>query len=244
MAGGIKKGSVMKNYKILVKFPTRSRPAKFLNVLRQYIELSSRPDNIDYLISYDADDHSMNASVRNQAMQLAPGNIHFDVGYSANKIHACNRGIEKYRRKWDIIILASDDMHCQIHGWDDIIRKEMFDSFPDTDGCLWFWDGDNATLPENGRLCTMNIMGRKIYDRFGYLYHPSYLSLWADNEYHDTMTAIGKLKFNETVLFKHIHFSNTPGEIPDQLMKQTQGFFEVDKRNYFERKKINFGLKI
>jgi len=225
--------------KILVKFPTRSRPDKFLSTLKGYIDNTYDESNIDYLITLDSDDPSMNDDVLKSINALSK-NITINHGTSTSKIHAVNRGLELYKKHWDIIVLASDDMVCMRKHWDDIIIRNMKSFYSDTDGTLWFWDGDINTK-KNG-LCTMNIMGRKYYDRFGYLYHPSYISLWCDNEYTDVAMQLNKMVFIDDVLFKHIHFSNTPGMRPDALMQKTQSYFMRDKENYYKRKQINFGL--
>lgn len=225
--------------KILVKFPTRSRPEKFLSTLKGYIDNTVNVPNVDYLITVDSNDSTMNGGIMERIYKLS-SNVTINPGGSINKIHAINRGMHMYKEHWDILILASDDMICQKHGWDDVIVNAMQEHFPDTDGALWFWDGDPATK-KNG-LCTMNIMGRKYYDRFGYIYHPSYVSLWCDNEYTDVGTQLGKLPFIDQVLFKHVHFSNTPGMKPDNLMNYTQQFYRKDEINYRKRKAINFNL--
>jgi hypothetical protein len=225
--------------KILVKFPTRSRPQKCYEVLKGYTELSKKQKDVHYLITYDNDDATMNEEVRNKMAALHP-NVQLVGGYSSNKIHACNRNISDAKCKWDIILLASDDMICEQFGWDEVIRKTMTDTFPTTDGCLWFWDGDPATV--QGNLCTMVIMGRKYFERFNYLYHPSYVSLWCDNEQTEVATILNKMHRSGTVLFRHVHPSNTQGMKSDMLMQRTQSYFNLDKGNYHKRKSINFGL--
>lgn len=225
--------------KILVKFPTRSRPQKFISTLKGYIDNTVDVANVDYLITVDSNDATMDGSIMEEIYKLS-NRVTINTGSSTSKIHAVNRGLDQYKFHWDIIVLASDDMICMKHGWDKIITETMEYYFPDTDGALWFWDGDINTK-RNG-LCTMNIMGRKYYDRFGYLYHPSYTSLWCDNEYTEVGQRLNKLKFFDTVLFKHVHFSNTPGERPDALMQYTQGFFSKDQTNYQMRKAKNFNL--
>lgn len=225
--------------KILVKFPCRERPQKLISTLKGYINNSADPHNINYLITLDSDDSTMTSQVLKEIQSLSP-NITTIHGSSTDKIHAINRGMDSYKEHWDIVVLASDDMICEFKGWDNVLRIEMQKYYPDTDGALWFWDGDHAT--KRGGLCTMNIMGKKYYDRFGYLYHPSYKSLWCDNEYTEVGLQLGKLKFFDLVLFRHIHFSNTPGLNPDRLMTHTQGFFMRDKENYYARKMQNFGI--
>jgi hypothetical protein len=225
--------------KILVKFPTRSRPEKFLSTLQGYIDNTVGVATVDYLITCDSDDPTMNADVIKRIQDMTD-RATINHGSSTSKIHAINRGMAQYKEHWDIVVLASDDMICVQHGWDQIIADTMAYHFPDTDGGLWFWDGDHQTR-RNG-LCTMNIMGRKYYERFGYLYHPSYISLWCDNEYTEVGKRLNKLPFFDQVLFKHVHFSNTPGLAPDELMRKTQSYFKQDMVNYHNRHAKAFGL--
>lgn len=227
--------------KILVKYPTRSRPKQFLQTLEGYISLSTRSD-IHYLISIDSDDPSMNNA---DMLQKIGGmeNVTCIVGISHSKISAVNRDMWKVK-EWDILVLASDDMICQCPAWDDILRKEMHDNFRNTDGVLYHWDGDPATAKhDNGKgLNTMCILGKKYYDRFKYIYHPTYKSLWCDNEFSDVSRILGKEYKSNTVLFKHEHHSNNSNIKPDALMIKTQSYYREDGENYRKRKMINFGL--
>ena len=232
----------MNKLRILVKFPTRERPAKFIDTLLGYQNLSENPDEIKYLISKDNDDNSMNGAFLNgQLMEMK--NVLVISGYSSNKIHAINRDIGAIY-EWDILVLASDDMICQAKGWDNILREEMRSNFPDTDGVLFHWDGDPATKKhdEGKGLNTMCILGRKYYERFGYIYHPTYKSLWCDNEFSDVSRMLNKEFKSDQVLFKHVHPSNTPNLVVDKLMRRTQSYFTEDSQNYYKRKAVNFGL--
>jgi hypothetical protein len=120
-------------YKILCKFPTRTRPQLFLKTLGEYISKASNNSFIQYLISYDSDDETMTPEVIKQAESLHE-NVKLIQGTSNNKIEACNRDIEK-ADDWDILILISDDMECKADGWDERLRNDMKVNYPDTDGC-------------------------------------------------------------------------------------------------------------
>jgi hypothetical protein len=214
---------------ILIKFPTRSRPAKFLNLLAQYINLQH--SNNRYQITYDLDDLSMNPVIVEQAEKL--GNVKCIGGYSKGKIHACNRDMDK-SGDWDIVVLASDDMIPIKKDWDKIISDAMELKFPDLDGVLYFSDGYT-------NLNTMCIMGRKYFERFNYIYHPDYISLWCDNEFMEVADKLGKqAKFKE-VLFKHEHPANM-GKANDQLYEINDKFYQTDRNTYMKRKVKNFGL--
>jgi hypothetical protein len=52
------------------------------------------------------------------------------IGLSKSKIDAVNRDINEYKKHWDIVLLASDDMIPQIKGYDNIIRDNMMFNYP------------------------------------------------------------------------------------------------------------------
>lgn len=219
--------------KVLVKFPTRGRPMKFLSVLKDYI--SKATTNPLFLISYDTDDKTMTEAVLKEVQGY--GNVMLVGDESGNKIHACNRDIEHVppEYEWDILILASDDMIPQIQGYDDVIIKCMQTDYPDTDGVLFFKDGYTD-------LNTMCILGRKYYQRFGYIYHPDYISLWCDNEFTKVADMLGRQTRYSDVLFKHEHPVNNTQVSRDAQYDINEKYFEVDKETYLRRFAINFGL--
>lgn len=221
--------------KLLVKFPTRSRGLHFLNVLRRYAETSAKPDRVHYLISYDLDDSTMSKDVLDAAKDIAGKNITLVGGHSDNKIHACNRDVEDYNGDWDIILLASDDMIPQVRGWDTVIASAMLANFSDLDGVLWFNDGHQKNIS------TFCIHGRRYHERFNYIYHPSYISLWCDNEYTEVARNLNKLKYYPNVLFYHDHPIWTGNNARrDKLYNDNESFYNVDKKNYLARKRHNF----
>jgi len=206
-----------------------------LETLKQINSLSADLSNIHLLVSYDADDNTMSDKVINEAKKYFH-NGEFIKGLSANKIHACNRDITTTKYKWDILILMSDDMICQCRNWDNILRAEMKQYFPDKDGVLWHNDGYTGT-----KLNTMCILGRKYFNRFNYIYHPEYLSLWCDNEFMEVANKLGKQKYFDKVLFKHEHPANN-NEKRDNLLLHNETFFNQDKKTFITRKEKNFGL--
>lgn len=214
--------------RILIKYPTRSRPQQFLKILKSYYESAFDKDNIDWLVSYDLDDKTMTREIIEKAKDIIPG-IELKGGYSTSKINACNRDMRR-GHEWDIVVLISDDMEVEVDAWDEVIRKEMKESYPDTDGCLWFYDG------YQDRICTFSIIGRTYYKRFNYMYHPSYKSLWCDNEFTDVAQSMDKLKYIPNSIVKHQHPCWGGGMKMDELYKQNEAFYNEDAENYRKRK--------
>jgi hypothetical protein len=218
--------------KILVKFPTRTRPEQFLKTLNDWYKKAKDNSNIEYLISYDKDDSTMTPGIIAKANSLGK-NIKMVAGLSKSKIDACNRDMKK-TLKWDIVLLISDDMFVQVEGWDEIIRDKMKDHYPDTDGCLWFNDS------HQNRICTLSCMGRKYYERFNYLYHPSYKSLWCDNEYTDVAKKLHRMTYIDFKLVNHQHPCWGKAVPIDDLYRTNERFFRLDGDNYNKRKAVGF----
>lgn len=137
------------------------------------VEKATDPDNIHFLFTIDRADPRYPDYIK--APNGIAASFEFDAGLSTSKEKAL---------VWDIFILASHDMHCQRRGWDQQIRLDMQEHFPDTDGCLWYSDGYRANQ------CRLPIMGRKYYQRNGYL-----------AEWQDMASRDDRLLFVDLVLF-------------------------------------------
>jgi hypothetical protein len=234
--------------KLLVKFPTRGRPDKFFTVLDRYYYGAKRKDLTSFLVTCDLDDASMNNDAVRQKLQ-GYKNLAVIYGNSKSKIEAVNADMI-HAPEYDIILLASDDMVPEEKGYDEIIRQKMTDLYPDTDGVLWFFDGYRRDFN------TLCILGKKYFERFGYIYHPSYKSFWCDNEFTDVANQLGKQTFIDKVIIRHIHpdwiqrdqitakiyenIHKTGGTGIDQTFMKNLPFEQLDARNYKQRKELGF----
>ena len=220
--------------KLLIKFPTRNRKNKFFKVLRQYQNLCEDLDNTYFLITLDNDDESMNSSDVEDIFNTFK-NIKVVYGTSNSKIHAVNRDIELVN-DWDIVLLASDDMTPKVKGYDNIIRNKMKELYSDTDGILWFNDGHMGN-----KLNTLCILGKKYYDRFGYIYHPEYKSVWSDNEFMLVGNILGNQTYFEQVIIEHEHPDWGYGN-RDEIHQNNSKNENQDKLLFTKRKDNNFYL--
>jgi hypothetical protein len=87
-------------------------------------------------------------------------------------------------------------------------------------------------------------MGRKYYERFNYIYHPAYKSLWCDNEQTEVADSLGRLKFIEFPIMIHDHPAWGGGMINDALYIQNDKWWKHDEEVYNSRKKMNFPNEI
>jgi len=222
----------MDNMKILIKFPTRGRPEQFISTLNKYIKYAE--GELEFVITCDSDDKTMNNYDMIARLDLYD-NLTYSFGESNNKIHAVNKDMEG--REFDILLLASDDMIPIRGGYDTIIKKAMTKLYPDTDGVLWFNEG---YLGMNNN--TLSIMGKKYYDRFNYIYHPDYKSLWCDNEFMEVGNILGKQTYIDLVIIEHKHVHYVGGE-EDAIHKLNTQHHPIDKATFNKRKVKGFPIE-
>ena len=162
-------------------------------------------------------------------------------GNSTTKIQAVNADIDSVSWPWDIVVVVSDDMVPQLKGYDDVIRNHMLANFPDTDGILWTNDGT-----QGHKLNTITILGRVMYNSFGYLYHPAYKSLFCDTEFTDLCNGplASKCSYVPYMLIRHEHPGTGFPEKGDALYARNQKYWAEDMETYISRKKYNYDWSI
>ena len=212
--------------KILFKYTTRSRPEFFKRGMDSIIN-NCISESYQILVSVDTDDESM---VGMEEHYKNNTKVVFCKGLSTGKINAINRDMDAIT-DWDILVNMSDDMVFTQNGFDAHIRG----AFDNLDQCLHFPDGNTTAI------ITMSILGRKFYDRFGYIYHPSYKSLFCDNEQTEVAKILGCYKFIDKSIFSHLHPAWAKAE-SDEQYRRTEAFWGDDEWMYKQRKARNFDL--
>lgn len=228
----------MNNYNILFKFATRSRPEKFFKGLDNILSNIHDKNNYSILVTLDTDDVTMyNRDVMLRLKPYIENNKVVPIfGTSKSKIDAINRDMEKVN-DWDVVVVMSDDMEFIKYGFDNIIREKFSIHFPDTNGNLHFNDGFQ------NRVSTMTIMGRMFFESHynKQIYVNEYFSLFCDEEYTIVANKLNKMQYFPDVIFNHKHVANGFGQ-PDELLKKTEGYWEVDKTTFLRRQAANFYL--
>lgn len=220
--------------KLVIKFPTRGRPNKFLSTLNKYIKLMD-DKTTKIIISCDIDDTTMN---NNNMVEVLSQYDNVRVFFSENKskVDAINANISNL--DFDIVLLASDDMIPVVNGFDTIIKNKMLEYYPNTDGVIWFNDGH-----QGNKLNTLSIIGKKYYDRFSYIYQPEYKSVWCDNEFMDVANILCKQTYFDDIIIKHEHPDCGYG-YRDNIHALNSINEHNDRTLYNNRKKNNFYVEL
>lgn len=219
--------------RICYVFASRSRPKKFYECLNAVKRLSVS-DNYFVIAKLDYDDKFID-----EYKTSLPDYPEVSVkwGTSNNKIHAINRDLEELPL-CDIIIVLSDDMIAEYHGFDDEIRAVFRSVFPNLDGVVHTDDGHCKE-----RTMTLTIMGVNLYKHLGYLYHPSYISIYADNDLTEMCRLMNKYVYVNKVYFRHFHPIWRMAVWDEQYRKtESRELYHKDGLTFKQRKSINFGL--
>ena len=224
--------------RLVIKFPTRNRPEKFKAVFSRYLTFLSGRHDVQFILTMDTDDPTMNNDSMNEWLTTRAKNadIKWFYGDSKTKIQACNADLEGV--DGDVLMLASDDMVPVQMGYDEIIFGAFGQAFPDFDGAIKFWDG---LRPKEDMLMTLTVMGFPLYRKFGYIYHPSYKSLYCDNEQTQVCAALKKLVRCDMCIIQH----QWSGEPWDELHARNENreMYGVDGENFKTRAARKFDME-
>lgn len=214
----------------LFKYPTFRRPEWFKRTLQKYYSMLSGEHEFRFLITLNQDDELMNNDNMKKFMDNY-SNLKYKFGDHRSKIEAINADMEG--EEFDILFLVSDDMQPVVPYFDNVIAKAMVERFPDLDGALHYDDdccGKDRTI-------TLSIMGKKLYDYFGYIYHPDYMSFHCDNEFTDEVRRMDKVIYFPKVIVKH-DYKGWGGA--DETYNRNSRLGKPDEETYKRRKSAGF----
>ncbi len=226
-----------KPLKILFKYPCRGRENMFFASLESLHNNIRDRENYHISITLDTDDEVLNRVAVTERIATYE-NTSIGWGLSSSKIDAINRSFPEY--DFDVVVCWSNDMFATFFGFDDIFRQSIIDCCgEEMDGLVHFPEPDAREM-----LNTLYVATRKYYDRFGYIYHPSYKSLWCDNESLHVAQKLERYHYcNIPVLF--IHKNPAYGHhnvMRDEMFDRQQADWQEDENNFRNRQLNNFDL--
>lgn len=218
---------------VLIKYPTRGRWRLFSEALDN-IHSTIQTHKYQIQVTADIDDPEMNSNEVKELCKRYP-RVSLVLDNHQSKIHACNSHMPD--GAFDMIVLMSDDMRFIQFGWDTGMWKEIRGVWPE--GTDYFAHFNDSYVGR--KLPTLNVCGRQFYDRFGYLYHPSYKSVSCDAENMYVAQMLGLYDYFDTVYFTHDHPANLK-QPSDYIYRRNHYWGPGDTENYFKRMRENFGL--
>ena len=173
--------------------PSRERAVKARATASKWISKMSDDNDVEYILSIDHDDPQK--GLYYQWFSIA----RISIAHNSNVVQAMNAGA--LLSIGQIIVCISDDFEPPSH-WDKLI----------IDNYEWWKDiairvNDTITKEED-LILTLPILSRSLYDKLGYIYHPGFTGMWADNDLAEQCKAMGALINRFDLVFPHNHWVN------------------------------------
>jgi glycosyltransferase involved in cell wall biosynthesis len=169
--------------------PSRARLARAEEAIREWRTQASGAHAIEHVLSVDADDPDLDGYRRLAARWGSRLIVH----PNRRMVDAMNRGAEA--ATGDVIVGMSDDFGCPA-AWDTSLLEAIGGR---EIAAVLVHDGVNA------RILTIPIMTAAFHRRLGYLYHPDYISMWADDDLTEVARREGALVDARHLVFPHRH---------------------------------------
>lgn len=207
---------------ISIIHPSRSRVERSFNTIKKWIDRSV--GEIEIIVSLDENDPDLPQYVHKYSM-LRDTRLIVNANLSA--IDAINKAAKE--STGDILIVVSDDTDC-CNRWDEVIKNAVGDS---QDYLLRVNDGIQKYI------CTMPIMDRIYYNRFGYIYHPSYRHMFCDTFLTHVADVTKRIIWRDDILFQHLHYSIKKSE-KDSISERADETVHSGKMIYLDMVRKNF----
>lgn len=212
--------------------PSRERAVKAHMTAQRWLMAASGQHEIEYILSLDTDD-SQRIEYTNRFNSFAT----ILVNPNRSLVDAVNHAAE--RATGELLIVVSDDFDCP-DNWDDglysvAVNSDLADFAIHVDDCY--------SYPKE--LLTIPILTRSLFQRLGYIYHPDYFSMFADNDLYEVCRKLDCLVDAGHLKFPHNHFAN--GKSPEDHTYRRQNSamaWQIGERALEERRKRNFDLAI
>jgi hypothetical protein len=219
---------------ILINLASKGRPRLLCEVLDRTFDYLSGQHRAWVFLKIDEDDHATREyeRFRKLCVDRRDSLVQCYLDGPQTKISATNAGI-KMNMPWEVLVNLADDMVPVTRGFDDVIARRMNEAFPHLDGALWFPDGLQS------KICTMSVLGRKYYDRFGFVYPPQFKSLYADDWHTQMAQHLGRLARFPDELVSH-WYTQWTGTDATHFENMKPDVIEHDRRVFEDMKRKGF----
>lgn len=205
--------------------PSRQRPNKSFNAIQKWCEFGQEKD-FEVIVSLDESDPLLNTY-----KELYSRNKYVNLIVNPNRsaVDAINNAAKV--AKGEVFIVVSDDTDTILR-WDAVLRGVIGSR---KDFVLKVHDGIQDWL------CTMPIMDREYYNRFGYIYYPEFRHMFCDTLLTHQADALKRMIWRNDIKFDHLHYSVRKSE-KDDVSSKADNTFQEGKRIYLNLVKKNLLL--
>lgn len=207
--------------------PSRSRPYQAYLTAQKWIEKAGC--DIEYILSID-EDEPVETRLKYSIGVMHRANCKFIVNPNRSAVDAINNAAKI--ATGDILVQMADDFDCP-DNWVELIEMETRGRH---DFVLRVEDGIQSWL------CTLPILDRAYYNRFGYIYHPDYRHMFVDTDFTHVAFGLGRV-IRSNLLFRHLHYSvKGLGVLPDEINHRADRTTTEGRNTYLNRFSRGFDI--
>jgi hypothetical protein len=211
------------NLHIALIHATRGRPQQAIAARNQWLSAAEKAIHIEHVFAVDIDDE---ATLK--ATEYLPRVI---VEQPTGCVAAWNLAAKATTAP--VIIQMSDDFIAP-PGWDRLILEEI----PNTSHEYVVKVSDG--LRQDDLMC-MAILTRARFERFNYVFHPRYRSMYSDNEFTDVANRDGVVIDATDIVFEHRHPLGGKAQWDETyLVSNSNERYEQGREIYEQRKENGF----
>lgn len=205
---------------ISILHPSFGRPELARKCYDEWMGKADKPEDVEYILCLSSLDESAYGHFADAHTNVLVGErgLVKQVNNAAQLSHG------------DLLIAVSDDFGCPEH-WDTLLLQSLHG---ESDYIVKTQDGLQPFI------ITLPIMDRVYYERFGYIYHPDFEHMFADQELADVGARLGRT-ITLPLVFPHRHYC-TGAMKRDATNIANDSKYKRDEQVYLQRKFLNFGL--
>ena len=183
-----------------------ARPSEWKKTRDAWIDAASKPVDAEYVVCFDLGRH------RVEPKEAAPARVVYNTGRHCS-VDATNAACAAAVGRC-LIVISDDILPCP--NWDQELTKI---------GRLWSGQECVVRVKTGGQadargLLTVQILNRERYERYGYLFHPSYTSMKSDDEFTENAHRDGCIVNAAHILFRHEHWTTGERQMDDVYRAQ------------------------
>lgn len=215
--------------KISILHPSFGRPELARRCYDEWMGKADKPENVEYVLCLSDLDPKRNEYDKHFADAWQNDNLKYISMYKEKGL-VVQVNYAALHCDGDLLIAVSDDFGCPQH-WDTLLLDALEGK---QDYIVKTQDGLQPFI------ITLPIMDRVYYERFGYIYHPSYVHLYGDEELAEVGKMLGKT-VTLPIKFPHRHYS-TGAMKKDATNVANDSNYGRDGDNFKQRKMLNFPI--
>jgi len=187
--------------KISLLHTTRGRPILAFKAFDEWVSLSDRPEEIEYIMALDDDDPTI-PIYKEELSKIDTnrvGRFVFNVGETRNIVEALNKVSLLISDTSELIISIADDMGSS-KGWDTLLLDILkpYNNFEEPK-FIGVNDGIFGSM-------LYLIINKAWFKRVGHILYPEYNGCYADDDMRETAHRLNSIIEAPHILFEHRHW--------------------------------------